>query len=142
MPFYEYRPKSGACGICNGCFVDLQKMSDPAHTSCPDCGQECERVIAAPIVSVRGADYRAAANKEKRNESYARASVEVAKMRESSMAKFGQIAGHTHNCALAGCYGDEIKRTAESSSDISGDESGHSAHRFGSLPHLVGVDKK
>jgi putative FmdB family regulatory protein len=138
MPFYEYRPKSGVCGICDGCFVDLQKMSEAAHEKCPDCGQECERVIAMPIVSVRGAEYRAAANKEKRTESYARAGVEVAKMRDDAMKKMGQISGHTHNCALAGCFGSDAKTAAEHSGSSTSDET----HRFGGLPHLVGVDKK
>lgn len=140
MPFYEYRPKSGACTVCNGCFVDLQKMSDPAHASCPDCGKECERVISVPMVSVRGAEYRASANKEKRGESYARAAGENAKMRAASMAKSGQIAGHTHNCALSGCYGDEAKKAASEATSPA--ESGQVSHRFGGLPHLVGVDKK
>ena len=99
-------------------------------------------MIAAPIVSIRGADYRAAANKEKRTESFARAGHEVAKLRDASLKKFGQIAGHTHNCALAGCYGDEIKKSAEVSTDGSVAEPNEASHRFGGLPHLVGVDKK
>jgi putative FmdB family regulatory protein len=135
MPFYEYRPKSGACDVCGGCFVDLQKMSDPQHKDCPDCGQACERVLSAPIVSVRGSEYRAAANKENRTMNLARAKGENEKLRISTLQKYGQMTGHTHNCALSGCYGDEVRSAAQS-------EENGKALRFGGLPHLVGVDKK
>ena len=95
------------------------------------------------MVSVRGPEYRASANKEKRTESYARAAGENAKMRATSMVKNGQIPGHTHNCALSGCYGEEAKKSAQSVSEAtSPEETGQVSHRFGGLPHLVGVDKK
>lgn len=144
MPFYEYRPKSGDCGICGGCFVDLQKMSDPHHKDCPDCGQACERVLSAPIVSVRGAEYRAAANKENRAVNSARATGENAKLRESTLKKYGQVEGHTHNCALSGCFGENAvsEATAEVASGGNTNDETPKAHRFGSLPHLVGVEKK
>ena len=124
MPLYEYRPKSGVCDLCKGCFIDLQKMSDEPHKNCPDCGQECARVISAPIVSVRGAEYRASANAEKRRDSMARANGENSKMRSATIEKLGQLPGHTHDCALAGCHGDKKERGT------------------GSMPRLVGVDKK
>lgn len=151
MPFYEYRPKSGDCSICGGCFVDLQKMSDPKHESCPDCGKPCERVLSAPIVSVRGAEYRAAANKETRQANMARAAAGNAQLRESTLKKYGQVSGHTHNCALAGCHGliaqNEAKSESSKAATADGNaETGNSesskAHRFGGLPHLVGVGKK
>lgn len=145
MPLYEYRPKSGDCDICGGCFVDLQKMSDPAHTSCPDCGKACERVLSAPIVSVRGAEYRAAANAEKRGEAVARARGENAAMRESTLKKLGQLAGHTHNCALAGCHGAAAQTEAQKAVQQGATDDGSAesrARRFGGLPHLVGSGKK
>lgn len=151
MPFYEYRPKSGDCGVCGGCFVDLQKMSDPAHRECPDCGKSCERVISAPIVSVRGSEYKAAANRENRAASIARATGENAVLREATKKNLGQIEGHAHNCALAGCFGEaaqtEAKEEAEAEtnqvSSTSGDRSNDTkSRRIGAFPHLVGSEKK
>lgn len=130
MPFYEYKPKSGACDICNGCFVDLQKMSDAPHTSCPDCGKACERVFAVPMVSVRGSEYRAAANAEKRTENLARAKKANGEMREATLKKYDQLPGHTHNCALSGCYGAQVQAEATG---------GAGGNRYGRLPHLVGT---
>lgn len=142
MPFYEYRPKSGECDICGGCFVDLQKMSDPHHSACPDCGKACQRVIAAPIVSVRGAEYRASANAENRAENLGRAKIANAQLRESTLVKYGQVSGHTHNCALSGCFGVLVQAEAKSEIKLGGTQESHATHRFGGLPHLVGVDKK
>ena len=129
-------------------------MSDPKHEACPDCGKACERVLSAPIVSVRGAEYRAAANKETRTANFARARQSNDQMRESSLKKYGHIAGHTHNCALAGCYCEAVKTEAarsgvslESANGVRNDSNVENSerqatHRFGGLPHLVGVDKK
>ncbi len=97
-------------------------MSDEPHTSCPDCGKACERVISAPIVSVRGAEYRASANAEKRRESWARAKGENLKMRTATQEKLGQLPGHTHDCVLAGCHGEKRGTSL--------------------MPRLVGGDKK
>lgn len=154
MPFYEYRPKSGACEICQGRFVDLQKMSEPAHSKCPDCGKECERVIGLPIVSVRGAEYRAAANAENRAASVARAVGENRKLRESTLKKYGQLEGHVHNCALAGCHGVQVMEEARRDELTESDQTGAvpsdgkaggtpdvKVRRFGGLPHLVGNAK-
>lgn len=97
MPIYEYRPKSGECKKCGGCFSDLQKVSDPAHVECPTCGVPCERMISVPMApSIRGAEFKAAENSEKRGRSVAAAKAEL----KESRAK-----GHNHNCALYGCYG-------------------------------------
>lgn len=75
-------------------------MSEPAHTQCPECGQECERIISVPLISSRGAEYRAAANKERRQDSIARAQAAL------SADRVQRVQGHTHNCALHGCFGD------------------------------------
>jgi len=119
-------------------------MSEAPHKNCPDCGQECERVIAAPIVSVRGASYRAAANAEKRSESYARAVGENTKLRQETLKKTGQvqerIAGHTHNCALFGCWGERDADPQSGQNEHPADEP--KARRYGSLPHLVGDGAK
>ncbi len=128
--------------MCGGCFVDLQKMSDPHHSECPDCGKACERVIAVPIVSVRNADYRASKNAETRAENLQRAVAANGKMRESTLKKYGQVSGHTHNCALNGCFGSSVQAEARQETSAEENLSGPTAHRFGGLPHLVGVEKK
>ena len=128
-------------------------MSDPKHEACPDCGKACERVLSAPIVSVRGAEYRAAANKETRQANMARAAAGNMQLRESTLKKYGQVSGHTHNCALAGCHGliAQSEAKSETNEDTRADALNESeqssaqepkARRFGGLPHLVGVDKK
>lgn len=139
MPFYEYRPKSGKCEICRGRFADLQSMSAEPHKNCPDCGQECERVLSAPMVSVRGSEFRAAENAENRAESFRRARGENLKLRNETRQK---IEGHTHDCAAAGCFGEQVRAEAlrEKSSQASTEPDLSSADRPGisrKLPHLV-----
>ncbi len=139
MPFYEYRPKSGKCEICRGRFADLQSMSAEPHKNCPDCGKACERVLSAPMVSVRGSEYRAAANAENRAESFRRASGENLKLRNETRQK---IEGHTHDCVAAGCFGERVRAEAlgEKASDISTEPDLSSADRPGvsrRLPYLV-----
>jgi putative FmdB family regulatory protein len=143
MPFYEYRPKSGKCEICHGRFADLQSMSAEPHKNCPDCGKACERVLSAPMVSFRGAEFRDAANAEKRAESFRRASSENLKLRSETRQK---IEGHTHDCAAAGCLGERVRaealgdNTSGASSDAAGEPDLSSADRPGvsrKLPHLV-----
>ncbi len=135
MPLYEYRLKSGSCDVCSGCFVDLQKMSDPAHEACPDCGRACERVLSAPIVSVRGEAYKKAAQAETRKANWAKANLENAKMRAETQKKYAPLEGHTHDCAAAGCYGETVRLQAL------GEGGSEKAVRFGNLPHLVGSKK-
>ena len=47
MPIYEYAPTSGQCRICNGRFEVMQRMADAKLSTCPTCGQPCERRISA-----------------------------------------------------------------------------------------------
>lgn len=47
MPIYEYAPRSGACTQCPGRFEVLQSMGAEPLTHCPQCGQECERVLSS-----------------------------------------------------------------------------------------------
>ena len=47
MPIYEYAPTSGRCEKCNGVFEVMQRLADAKLTSCPNCGQPCERRISA-----------------------------------------------------------------------------------------------
>jgi putative FmdB family regulatory protein len=50
MPIYEYE-----CRKCGHVFDALQKMSDPPHTDCPDCGQpELRKLLSAPNFRLKG----------------------------------------------------------------------------------------
>lgn len=114
MPFYEYEPKCGKCDICGGRFMDLQKLSDPAHTECPECGQACERVMSVPQVSVRGESFRKAESTERRQQAKSQAQNEIARSRaERGAAGASQNSAHQHNCALHGCFGG-AERTSQS----------------------------
>ena len=55
MPLYEYEPDAGHCDYCRDRFEVLQRLSEPALTACPDCGQPCHRVFSsfASIKSTR-----------------------------------------------------------------------------------------
>ncbi len=99
MPFYEYEPKSGICELCQGRFMDLQKISDPPHVNCPDCGQACHRVLSVPLPSVRGEAYRKAESHERR------AVAEKAALREIQQSRSEKLGHHQHDCALHGCQG-------------------------------------
>ncbi|MFA5916211.1 MAG: zinc ribbon domain-containing protein [Burkholderiales bacterium] len=46
MPIYEYAPSSGQCDKCNGLFEVVQRIADPKLSTCPSCGQACERRIS------------------------------------------------------------------------------------------------
>lgn len=48
MPFYEYRPLSGECGLCNGTMRTRQNINAEAHKVCPYCRQDVERIISLP----------------------------------------------------------------------------------------------
>ena len=47
MPLYEYVPVSGHCDQCDGRFELMQRLADAKLTTCPSCGQACERRISA-----------------------------------------------------------------------------------------------
>ena len=47
MPIYEYAPISGHCERCKGVFEVTQRLTDAKLTTCPACGQACERRISA-----------------------------------------------------------------------------------------------
>jgi len=47
MPIYEYAPTSGHCDKCNGVFEVVQRIADAKLSTCPNCGQACERRISA-----------------------------------------------------------------------------------------------
>ena len=47
MPIYEYAPTSGHCEKCKGLFEVVQRLADARLTTCPTCGQACERRISA-----------------------------------------------------------------------------------------------
>ena len=46
MPIYEYAPTSCHCDKCQGLFELRQSISEPKLTTCPTCGQPCERRIS------------------------------------------------------------------------------------------------
>jgi putative FmdB family regulatory protein len=46
MPLYEYAPISGRCEQCAGKFEVVQRIADDKLTTCPKCGQACERQIS------------------------------------------------------------------------------------------------
>jgi len=47
MPVYEYAPTSGHCDKCKGLFEVRQRVADVKLSTCPSCGQPCERRISA-----------------------------------------------------------------------------------------------
>lgn len=50
MPIYEYAPASGHCDKCQGRFEVMQRVAEPKLTTCPNCGQPCERRISAVAI--------------------------------------------------------------------------------------------
>ena len=46
MPIYEYAPTSGRCDKCSGVFEVMQRLAEAKLTTCPTCGQACERRIS------------------------------------------------------------------------------------------------
>jgi len=51
MPFYEYVKESeDGCKHCSQPFTLLQRLSDPALTHCPECGQAVRKLISPPNV--------------------------------------------------------------------------------------------
>ncbi|MGH8042772.1 MAG: FmdB family zinc ribbon protein [Rudaea sp.] len=52
MPIYEYAAVDTGCPHCRAHFDVLQKLSAPALTQCPQCGNAVVRVIAAPNMAV------------------------------------------------------------------------------------------
>jgi putative FmdB family regulatory protein len=63
MPIYEYqaRDRNAACARCRDGFEQLQCLSEPPLTVCPDCGAAIVKLISAPAVgaSKSGLDDRA-----------------------------------------------------------------------------------
>jgi hypothetical protein len=93
-------------------------------------------VFSPPIVSVRGDSFKAAEKSEKRVANCERAQSENLKLREESLRRAGmgtQIEGHTHNCALAGCFAG-----GASNGDVS---TSNPTKRIGDFPYLVGAKK-
>jgi putative FmdB family regulatory protein len=55
MPIYEYR-----CASCGFQKEFLQKVSDPLHTTCPDCGQESfQKMLSAAGFQLKGSGWYA-----------------------------------------------------------------------------------
>lgn len=50
MPFYDYR-----CRNCEHQFEAMQKVNDPALTSCPSCNEDkLEKLVSAPAIQSSG----------------------------------------------------------------------------------------
>ena len=52
MPLYEYE-----CSACGNRFERIQKFSDPPVQTCPECGGEVHKLIAAPAVQFKGSGW-------------------------------------------------------------------------------------
>ena len=50
MPLYDYAPKSGRCGRCQGRFEVMQRVAEPKLKKCPECGKAVERLVSAPAL--------------------------------------------------------------------------------------------
>jgi putative FmdB family regulatory protein len=49
MPIYEYKcQEKRHCSLCVDGFDRLERITDPALTTCPQCGAKVKRVISAP----------------------------------------------------------------------------------------------
>jgi putative FmdB family regulatory protein len=88
MPIYEYVPLSGDCDQCGGVFSDLQKISDPHHANCPDCGQACRRILSLFAIGTKAASPSRPEN-----------------AKTTSPAKEEKKNPHQgHNCKALGCF--------------------------------------
>ena len=64
MPIYEYR-----CDSCGFQKEFLQKLSDPPHSGCPECGQESfKKLLSAAGFQLKGSgwyatDFKSSGNK-------------------------------------------------------------------------------
>lgn len=55
MPIYEYQ-----CSHCGNHLEEMQKVSDPALTTCPKCGKpDLQRVISHTSFQLKGGGYYA-----------------------------------------------------------------------------------
>ncbi|HMB37638.1 MAG TPA: FmdB family zinc ribbon protein [Wenzhouxiangellaceae bacterium] len=51
MPFYEYiNAEEPGCDHCRGRFTVLQRISEQALETCPECGSPVRRLISPPNV--------------------------------------------------------------------------------------------
>ena len=55
MPIYQYIVEGDGCAYCSEGIELLQKLSDPALGTCPECDAPVHRVISAPSVVSGGA---------------------------------------------------------------------------------------
>ncbi len=117
--------------------MDLQGMSESPHEFCPECGKTCERIISIPMISVKGAEYRAAEKAEKRARNIGLANEEHAQLRAETEQR---ILGHTHNCVAAGCFGTAARESTNAAS-MPGEPVGV-GDRIRGMPYLVGQKTK
>jgi len=56
MPTYAYRAvdRKKSCDHCGPGFETIQRMTEPALTSCPRCKNPISRILFAPAVVIKG----------------------------------------------------------------------------------------
>lgn len=54
MPIYEYQ-----CQSCGHRFEEMQRISDPALTTCPQCEGELKKLVSAPAFQFKGSGWYA-----------------------------------------------------------------------------------
>lgn len=52
MPTYEYQ-----CKTCGHRFERFQKMTDPAVSECPECGNAVRKLIHPPAIAFKGSGF-------------------------------------------------------------------------------------
>lgn len=52
MPIYEYQ-----CQSCGHRFEEMQRISDPALTTCPQCEGELKKLVSAPAFQFKGSGW-------------------------------------------------------------------------------------
>ena len=85
MPLYEYE-----CSSCGQRFERIQKFSDPAIESCPECGETVHRLISSPAIQFKGSgwyvtDYarKSGGSEKEKSEGEAKADESSAKLVDS-----------------------------------------------------------
>ncbi|MBD8526537.1 FmdB family zinc ribbon protein [Pseudomarimonas arenosa] len=54
MPIYRYQANHAGCPHCQPGFDEMQRLSDPELSACPQCGAAIRRVICAPALAIGG----------------------------------------------------------------------------------------
>ncbi len=52
MPLYEYK-----CEKCGKRVENLQRVSDPPYSTCPNCGGDMKKQFSSPAIQFKGAGF-------------------------------------------------------------------------------------